>query len=206
MAEKLPLTGLVLAGGLSRRMGRPKACLDLGGRTLAGWVVDAMSEVCREVVIVTARPVDFLEFKEKVVRDLIPGQGPLGGLATGFFYSSTPWVLAAACDIPFLKADVLRIIGQKALSARGGPRALAPRTKDGWQPLVAAYSRECLGSVRKILAAGGHKVDDLRFHGVAWESVDAELFRAVDPDLISFLNINTPEDLEIARARLAQSD
>ena len=206
MNKALPITGLVFTGGKSTRMGRSKAELNLGGRTMAERAVDVMSEVCREVVIVTAKPLEFIDFKGKIIRDVIPGQGPLGGLVTGLIFARTPWVLTAPCDVPFLKAGILRIIAEKALAARGGPRVVVPRTTGGWQPLIAAYSRECLGPARKLLEAGGRKMDDLRFNGAAWESIDAEVFKAVDPKLLSFFNINTPEDLATADALFKGAD
>ena len=206
MNDLLPITGLVFTGGKSTRMGRPKAELILGGRTMTERALDAMSQVCREVVIITARPLEFLDFNCKIIRDVIPGQGPLGGLVTGLIFARTPWVLTAPCDVPFLKVEILRIIAQKALAARGGPRVVVPKTIGGWQPLLAAYSRDCLGPAQKLLAAGGRKMDDIRYNGAAWESIEMEVFRAVDPKLLSFFNINTPEDLETANALIRGAD
>lgn len=195
-------TGVVLAGGDSRRMGRPKAGLDVGGESLVGRVVRILQTLCAEVLIVTKSPLDFLEFNTKIVRDLIPGQGPLGGLATGLFYSRRPWVLTLACDLPCLKSDLLVLLLETARAAPAGPRVIVPRTKDGWQPLVAVYSPLCLKPIRRYLQSGGRKVDEIRRHGVIWHEVGEDQLRAVDPDLESFTNINTPEELELVRSHL----
>jgi len=181
-------------------MGRPKAGLELGGESLLSRVLKRLTPVCREVILVTRRPSEFLDFNLKIVRDLVPGQGPLGGLATGLFYAHHPWVLTLACDLPFVSTPLLAGLAQEALAAPRGPRAIVPRTQLGWQPLCAVYSRACLPPARRLLAQGRRKVDDLIKNGVSWQAVTEERLRGLDPDLVSFININTPKDLEQARA------
>ena len=204
MTPPYEISGIVLAGGDSRRMGTPKADLTLGGRTLMERVLDQLQPLCAELIIVGRSITDLLESDHKLVRDLVPGLGPLGGLVTGLFYARYPWTMVAACDLPFLNRGVLEFIIEEALRAPTGPRAIVPRTECGWQPLIAAYSRTCLGPARKALAAGVRKVDDLKSHGVIWHSVMADHLRASDHSLKSFINLNTPE--ELARARQEVED
>jgi molybdopterin-guanine dinucleotide biosynthesis protein A len=193
------MTGAVLAGGASKRMGRPKAFLDLAGRSLLERSLDRIRSLCDEVVVVSRRPSDMMESGARVVRDLAVGQGPLGGLATALFYARRRWVLVTACDQPFLSADLLARLAEHRHDAPAGPAALVPRTPDGWQPLAALYSAECFKPAQRLLEQGGRKVDDLRFGGVQWVSVDADQFRDLDPDLHQFTNVNTEEELETAR-------
>jgi molybdopterin-guanine dinucleotide biosynthesis protein A len=193
------VTGLILAGGESKRMGRPKAMLDVGGVTLVGRVLAKVAPLCREVILVTRRPSDFLSLNVTTVRDLIPGQGPLGGLATGLFYAHYPWALVLACDLPFLQTRLLDYLIRRALNLPPGPRAVVPRNAEGWQPLVAMYSRSCLGPARTRLGEGRRKVGDLREKLVNWLAVDEEEFQGVGLDFSSFDNVNTPEDLASAR-------
>ena len=202
-ANVYDVTGVVLAGGESRRMGRPKAGLDLGGRTLVERVIGRVAGLCREVIIVTRSTLDYIEYPYKVVRDLVPGQGPLGGLATGLFYARHPHTLVVACDLPFLSPPILEHLIQTALDLPDGPIAVVPRTPGGWHPLVAVYTAACLKPARRLLAQGGRKVDDLKRSGVQWRTVEEAELRLLDPDLISFTNVNTPQDLETARALLA---
>ncbi|MFH1091104.1 MAG: molybdenum cofactor guanylyltransferase, partial [Pseudomonadota bacterium] len=117
MTYPYEITGIILAGGESRRMGRSKAFLEIGGQPLVARVVSTMVKVCREVMIVTKNPLDYLDFDLKIVRDLVPGQGPLGGLATGLFYAHYDWALAVGCDLPFLQAALLANLAERALSS-----------------------------------------------------------------------------------------
>ena len=199
MAQKSALTGLVLAGGESRRMGRPKAGLEIGGRPLVGRVLESLRPFCSDLIIVARRPSGFLDWGVRVVRDLVVGQGPLGGLVTGLFYARTPWSLVAACDIPFLKPEVVELLVEAIQGQGAGPRAVVPRTPGGWQPLAAAYSRDCQAPARRLLEAGGRKVDDLRNWGVVWQDLPEKTIRTRDPELVSFFNINTPSELSEAR-------
>ncbi|MEW6265485.1 MAG: molybdenum cofactor guanylyltransferase [Thermodesulfobacteriota bacterium] len=196
------LTGIILVGGDSRRMGRPKSALDLGGRTLVNRVVERLAPLCLEVLLVAKRPLDFLDSDLRIVRDLEVGQGPLGGLSTGLFYARTAWTLVAACDLPFLQPRLLNLLAEKALGAPPGPRAFVPRTTGGWHPLLAVYSKACLAPIQACLTRGIRKVDDLRFHGLKWIALEEAELKASDPELVSFVNVNTPEELAAARFRL----
>ena len=200
MNSPYDITGLILAGGESKRMGCPKAMLDLGGETLMGRVLAQARPLCREIILVTRRPSEFLNLNVKTVRDLVPGQGPLGGVATGLFYAHYPWALVLACDLPFLHEKLLDYIIRRALPLPLGPRAVVPRNSAGWQPLAAMYSRSCLGPARTLLREGGRKLGDLRGKRVNWLAVDEEEFQSVGLDFSSFDNVNTPDDLACARS------
>jgi len=181
-------------------MGRPKAGLELGGKPLVHHVLETASSICREIILVTGRITELLDFRHKIVRDLVPGQGPLGGLASGLFYARYPLALTLACDLPFLQASLLALLAREASNAPSGPLAVVPRTSSGWEPLVAVYSKDCLPIIQKLLADGRRKVEDLRIPAVRWREIPENDLRAVDPDLSSFINVNTPGDLERVRA------
>ena len=206
MTIKHPITGVILAGGQSKRMGRTKATLEIGGISLLQRVANHVASICREVIIVTRDPAALADMDYRIVKDLIPGQGPLGGVATGLFYARFPWCLLTACDLPFLRREFLERLAVLTRDAPRGPRALVPQTPDGWQPLVAAYHKECLKPAQRLLAQGERKLDDLRDHGVIWQSIPADSFRDVDPHLETFINVNTPDELEMARARIEQME
>ena len=199
MDKPLNISGLILAGGDSRRMGRPKACLELDGQTMIGRVLNQLEPICREIFIVTRHPEQFTRFRVKIVRDLVCGQGPLGGLATGLFYAHNHWSLAVACDLPFLNPALLTGLAQKALTLPDGPRALVPKTDKGWEPLIAVYSRQCIKPVSRLLARGWLKLEGLQHNGVLWHAFSEEEIRTYDPGMTSLTNINTPQDLDRAR-------
>jgi molybdopterin-guanine dinucleotide biosynthesis protein A len=199
------VSGLILVGGASRRMGRPKTELRIGGRPLVDRVIAPVAELCRDVMLAARSTVDFLQYEHRVVRDFLPGQGPLGGLAAGLFFSRHPWMLVVACDLPFLQPRLLSHLIERALALPPGPRVAAPQTAEGRQPLVGLYHQSCLPHMRKFLDQGRRKVDELIELGVIWEGVPEAELRAIDPELDSFFNVNTPEDLAEAESRLARS-
>jgi molybdopterin-guanine dinucleotide biosynthesis protein A len=201
-----PITGVILAGGQSRRMGRSKAFLEIGGVSLLQRVTNHVAAVCREVILVTRDPVELADMNHRIVKDLVPGQGPLGGVATGLFYARFPWCLITACDLPFLKQAFLERLASLTKDVPRGPRALVPQTPDGWQPLVAVYHRDCQKPAQRLLSQGERKLDDLRDHGVIWQSIPADDFRDVDPNLETFINVNTPDELELARTKIEQRE
>ena len=110
------LTGAILAGGFSRRLGQDKAALQLGGKPLALWVHEALAPLVADCWLITNHPLAHQSFGLPLITDLRPFQGPAGGLLTALFAARTPWVLAAAVDNPFLAPNLLA-----ALAARATP-------------------------------------------------------------------------------------
>ena len=100
-----PITGAILAGGYSRRLGQDKATLALRGKPLARWVAEALTPVAPQCWLITNHPQTHLILGLPLVTDLYPFQGPGGGLLTALFYARTPWVLVAATDNPFLASS-----------------------------------------------------------------------------------------------------
>jgi len=188
------VSAAVMAGGRSRRMGRDKAWLDIGdGRPIVQQVIDVLSQVADEVFLV-ANDERYRTLGKRVVPDRFPDGGVLGGIATGIGAATHDSVLVAACDMPFLSADVFRL-----LVARGeGVDAVVPRTGGEYETLHALYTKACLAPIERALAGGRMRVvsffDDVRLRVIE----EAEL-RTVDPDLRSFTNVNTPEELAQAR-------
>lgn len=197
---KQDATGIVLAGGSSRRMGTDKAMLELGGRTSLQRAAESVSEVCKELVIAAAdRPVQHLPNLSPVwVPDAPGAAGPLAGLAAGLAVASYPVTIVVACDMPFLSDRLLRHLLSSAVDCDAVvPIAGIP------QPLHAAYSRDCLPTARAILRLGGRSMRDLlsrlRVKYVA-ESRCLEL----DPDGLSAFNMNTTDDYRFANSHQAR--
>ena len=185
-------------------MGKPKAQIKLSGQTILERVRAKLTPLCREIILVTNQPTDFLEYDLEIVQDLIPGRGPLGGLATGLLHAHYPWALVLACDLPFVKLPLLDYLAQKALAAPPGPRAVIPRHSAGWEPLVAVYSKSCLKPAHKLLSLKNSRINDLKNCGVFFEFVPEGELLKLDGQLLSFVNLNTPEDLERAKKLLAE--
>lgn len=198
-----PLTGVVLAGGESRRLGQDKALLRLWGKdgpTLLEVVLSRLGAVCNELLVVSDGPRSWPAIPARLVFDRYPGGGALGGLYTGLLEASFPFILAVACDMPFLNVSLLEYMA-------GRPRhydVLIPRLTDARQglsqlePLHALYGRPCLGPMRNLLERGERRI--IRFFPqVRVCYLEPEEWARFDPAGLSFRNINTPQDLEEAR-------
>jgi len=191
---------VVLVGGRSRRIGRPKAFLDLGGRMLIERVLDVVTDLFPETLLVTPDFAPFERFGLPLVADRHPGAGALGGACTGIAAAAHPQVLVVACDMPFLNPALLAHL---AARARGHDAAI-PRGPDGLHPLHAVYGRRCAEVFGRAIAAGSFKFMDA-IAGLDVVEVGEEELRRLDPALHSLFNANRPEDLERARAMDAES-
>lgn len=180
------VTGVLLAGGRSRRMGRDKALLELQGEPLAKRVETVLRELCTKVIVAGDRP-DLARPDLPCLPDLFPGS-PLGGLYTALKHVDTPYIFAAACDLAWPDAALAR-----AIIARGrGSDAAVIRSAAGWEPLFALYGKGCLEPMRQQLQAGNYRIYDL-FERVRVTTLDAaELPSGWGRSLV---NLNTPDDL-----------
>jgi molybdenum cofactor guanylyltransferase len=205
MAGLIPdMTGILVAGGKSRRMGRDKRFLELGGQTLLQRVLSVLQSLFGEVLVVLAEPLTQLEGQGyRVVTDLIPNCATLGGLHAGLSSASHRRVLAVGCDMPFLNPAVIRRLAEFGAQAD----VVMPKLVTGLQPMHAVYSKACLPHLEQMARTKQFKVQGLtEVPGLTVKLVPEKDFLDVDPQLLSFFNINTPADLEFARKLLAGSD
>jgi molybdopterin-guanine dinucleotide biosynthesis protein A len=191
-----PLTGIVLAGGASRRLGQDKPLLRFGDRTLLEIVVDRVGAVCEEVIVAAGSRGggQWPGLSARFVPDGSPGRGPLAGIQAGLRAASFDFALVVAADMPFLNPQLLAFI-------KDYPRtyeALVLRVRGRLQPLHAAYARGCLGQVDSLLAEGRGSMKEL-LSRLTVEVLPEEALRRYDPQKLSCFNINRPEDLERAQ-------
>ena len=192
------VTGIVLAGGMSRRLGRDKAVETIGGQALISRVFDGLSQVADELVVVvnTQERAEELPLPDSVVVavDIYPDTGSLGGIFTGLSASSNEWGIVVACDMPFLNLELLGYL----LSFRASHDLVAPVIEHRPEPTHAAYSKVCLPAIETRLRANDLKIakffDDVRAKYVSQRHVEE-----FDPSKLSFFNVNTEEDLTRAR-------
>lgn len=191
------VTGVVLAGGESRRMGQNKALMPLGGERLVDRVVRALHESCSELLMVTNSPDVYSDVEIEMVGDVWPGKGSLGGIYSAIYYAKTPYVLVVACDMPFLQATSLTYLIEQI----GDCDVVMPDVLGEQQPLHAIYAKTCLEPIRRRLEADRLKIvgflPDVHVRTVT----EAEL-RPFDPELLAFQNLNTPEEFKAAAHRL----
>ena len=193
----LDVTAVILAGGMSRRLGRNKAVEMFDGETLIRRAIRRMRQVAGNITVVVnnSNRIVELDLPDDVtaVIDEYPGKGPLAGIYTGLNASSTEWAVFCACDMPFLSPLLYRAL----LSNRDTCDAVVPIVDGRPEPVHAAYSRACLGPIREKLAANDLKIAGF-FQDVSVRYFTEDEVRAIDPDLLSFFNINTQQDLETA--------
>jgi molybdopterin-guanine dinucleotide biosynthesis protein A len=209
------VTGIILAGGRSARMGREKAWVDLAGRPLVRWVLDALREVTDEQVVVAREPGELAALGIPVIIDQFGRRGPLTGIHAGLKAVSTDLNLVVACDLPLVRPGLLaflaRAVGPAAAAvpyaAEGPPPSPGEYTtarEAGLQPLCAAYRRRCIGPLERIMTAGSFPTATL-VSVIHARVIPPEAWRPHDPDGHSFFNVNTPEDVIAAARILAQS-
>jgi len=192
-----PLSGVVLAGGASRRLGVDKAGIIFGGRPLLEIVVERLARVCDDVMVARdLRTADeWTGLGARFVIDRVAGRGPLAGLEAGLRAAAHDFVFVVACDMPFLSPGLLRHMAEL-------PRcyeALVPRLGGRCQMTHAIYTRSCLSAVESLLAQRGSGLIDL-LPSVAETELSEEQLRRYDPGGLSFFNLNSPQDLILARA------
>jgi molybdopterin-guanine dinucleotide biosynthesis protein A len=185
------ITGVILAGGKSTRYGTNKAFAEVQGVRLIERTIRVMGSVCPRLLLVTNTPAEYAYLQLPMVEDLIKGLGPLGGIYTGLEVIEDENGLFVACDMPFLREDLLRYM----VTLRGDFDAVVPRIDWMVEPLHALYTKKCLPSLRKFIHS--QELQILKFfQKIRVRYLEEEEIRKVDPDLKSFFNINRPEDLE----------
>jgi len=170
-------------------MGANKAFLDFSGQTLLARALSALSAVCKTVTIV-GDPAIFSSFG-RVVADVFPGCGPLGGIHAALTNSSAELNLMLAVDLPFVSAELLNFLLRTAETADA--LVTVPRTSKGFQPLCAVYRRDFVGVAEQALRAQNYKID-ATFATVSVRVVEEPELSAAGFSEKNFFNINTPED------------
>lgn len=190
------VTGILLAGGKSRRMGEDKRFLLVGGQRLYERSLATLQSLFHEVRIVIAQDSQPIASDVPALRDLVPDCGTLGGIYTGLKEAGTAHIFVVACDMPFLNAEVIRYL----ISLKDQADAVIARLRDGLQPTHAVYGRGCLPVLEEMVQTRRLKVQDCIGHSsITVRLVEQEELREIDPEGHSFLNVNTPADLDTVR-------
>jgi molybdopterin-guanine dinucleotide biosynthesis protein A len=199
--DRRPLTGLVLCGGESRRMGAEKALIDVGGRPLVVHVSERLAKVATPVLLASGGRERISDVRARLlhlpvqeVDDEVPGAGPLAGLIGGLAASPHPLVAVVAVDMPFLSPDLLSMLA----GLHAGEDAVVPVTDIGLEPLHAVYSTTALPAMRAAGAEGRLALRDV-LAGLAVREVREAEWRAADPSGRFAVNLNRAEDLRLLR-------
>ena len=175
------VSGAILTGGASRRMGRTKALVEIDGMPMASLVCQALRDVrCEEIFLVGGDPDELSALDLTVVADRHPGEGPVGGVITALHHASTDAVLVVACDLPFLTDDTMR----RLLARAGSAHVVVART-DRIQPTIALWPRSALADIERAFASGTRSMHRL---------LDEFDLCEVPVDPAEVVNVNSPED------------
>jgi molybdenum cofactor guanylyltransferase len=184
------VSGIILAGGQSRRMGRDKALIDFQGQPIIIHVINTLRALTNDIVIVSNRSELYEPLGARVVADYDPPCGPLGGIAAGLKAVDSELAIVVACDMPFLNVALLRwLIDQAACYD-----AVVPQTGAEYEPLHAIYRRTCHNPIVRRIAQGDRRVISF-FADVRLRAIEEAAWRVIDPTGRSLVNLNTPGDL-----------
>ena len=195
--KKMNASGIILAGGKNTRMGQNKSFLSINGERLIDKTLNLYRQIFTDIIIVTNDPLSYIEFTDAAIAtDIYRGKGPLGGIYTGLFYAKNDYAFVCPCDMPFLKKDFVDYL----LAQNGKCDVIVPETAEGYQPLHAVYSRNCLPSIKRLLL-----MDKLKITGFCRDMqvlpISEEQIRPFNEDGSLFQNLNTPEELEKVQGR-----
>jgi len=195
IAENGPLSCLILCGGKSRRMGRPKAFLPYNGTTMIAHVLEIAKEAFDEVLLIANEPEHFSDFGVNVVKDILPYRGPLGGLLSGLLVATNQRSFVLPCDMPFIGRELL-----KAMTACCHESDLLVLShSDGIEPLVGVYSKRCIKPLEEALFAGAPSLSDF-VSGLNAKTFDCTF--SPEPrnaqGLPAYFDVDTPQDYCLA--------
>ncbi len=193
----MDISCIILAGGKSVRFGHDKILEKINNTSLLDKVISQVEPISKDIIIVTADKRDFRHLADRenirIVSDIIPGMGSLGGIYTGLVESRTHQNLVVAADMPFLNRSLLRYM----VTVAEGNDFTLPHVNKWFEPLHAIYSKNCIGPAKMIFDQGKKVIVEL-FNYVKVRYVEAEEIDRFDPQHLSFFNINTQQDMERA--------
>lgn len=185
------ITGIILAGGKSSRMDEDKAFIPFSGKPLIEIMINKLTQIYAELIIITNKPRFYEKYGLKTHPDILKGRGPLGGIYTGLITSKDKYNFIAACDMPFLNLDLVRYM----IKEIDDYDAVIPEYNGRLQPLCGIYSKNCIIPIESTLSANNLKVTDLLQH-VEVKLISEEEVKRLDPEGLSFTNINTKKDYQ----------
>ena len=192
--SKYALTGAILAGGMNRRFnGRKKAFININGNTILDRISDVFQDLFEEILLVTNEPEAYPAWPFSIVSDRLPIRCSLTGIHAALYSAHFPYVFITACDTPFLHRKLVETIIDPVFSNPAD--VIVPETSAGLEPLCALYSKRSISTIEQALAQKKCKVQNV-LKQVSHKKIPESVLRKADPKLLSFININSPEDLD----------
>ncbi len=193
------LSLVIQAGGQSKRMGQDKGLISFLGKPLVQRVIERLAPLADEILITTNQPEGYRFLGYRLVADLLPGKGALGGLYTALSTATSPLVAVVACDMPFASPQLLA--AEQAWLSNGAYDAAIPNPSGGMEPFHAVYRRQtCLPAIKMALEANQWRADAW-FAQVNIRLIPTDEILRYDPTELAFWNVNSPEELSRAEER-----
>ncbi len=201
-----PLTAIILAGGKSTRVGlnKSKDQIKFAGRPLIDWVISKLTSLdnLKEENIIIVGPKEKYPHFKRVVQDIFPQKGPLGGIFSGLKASNSQYNLVVACDMPFLEVKLLQYMREEIDSND----IIIPRYNRGYiEPLCAIYSKKCLEVMEKNIQSGILSVRKI-FPYLKIKYIEEEEVKKYDPKFYSFFNVNFKHDFRKAEELIKKKE
>ncbi len=192
-------TGVILAGGKNSRLpGKKKGFYKIGPKMIIDKIYEELVTIVDEIIIVVNDPKAFSNWNAFIVSDIIPTRCALAGVHAGIFYASFDRVFITACDTPFIRKDMVEYI---ISCADKNHDIIVPQTDDGYEALSAVYSKACLPLIEKSLNSGSYMIKSFWSKNRV-KKIPVEKLKEIDPQMETFFNVNTQEDLEKAKIML----
>jgi molybdopterin-guanine dinucleotide biosynthesis protein A len=206
----LKKSAVILAGGFSKRFGREKGLTELSGKPLIDYVLGKVSGVVDETILVVSSEVQKLRFvgvtgkKVNIVVDELETQSPLVGALTGFKHAKGDYSVLLPCDTPFLSSQIISTLLRLCINRH----AVVPQWPNGYlEPLEAAYhTKSALKAAEAAAKCGELDLRSMISSLGEVKYVSTVVLRQLDPKLLTFFNVNTPEDLREAESILNEAD
>ncbi len=184
------VSGVILAGGKSRRYGINKAFVKTDGIALIERVIMVLRSLFQHLILVTNTPDEYAYLKLPMHEDLIKGLGPMGGVFTGLSVIPNDAGFFVACDMPFLNHNLIRYMAKN----KGSFDVVVPRICGMMESLHALYDKRCLPAIKRLINSKEYQIIRI-FQEVSVRYIDEDEIRGFDPKLRSIINVNTPQEL-----------
>ena len=191
------ITGIILAGGSSKRYGQDKAFLKIGNTRLIDSILQEMHTVFKRVILITNEKIKYEYLEIPMFEDLVKGFGPLGGIYTGLMSIPDQAGFFVACDMPHINRQLVRYM----VDIKGNHRAVVPAVADKIEPLHAIYFQSCLKPIKHLIDTKRYQVR-LFFDSIPVRYVKEDEIRRFCCPSKAFLNINTPDEFSKIKSRI----
>jgi len=187
--NKKEVTGIILAGGASSRMGKDKGLCEFKGKALISYAIEALSPICSTILISSNNIDDYQGYGYEVIVDEYKGIGPIGGIYSTLKKSATQHNLIISCDTPFLNTQLLEYV----LASSDNYDVVVPEHGDSFiEPLAAYYSSTIIKNLKQVIEKKDYKLMNF-FNKIRFKKLNVDTFTGFSNNL--FKNLNTPDDL-----------